>query len=294
MPRATHPQRSGSEGRASARPPNAAGREPYAVYIKQAAEMVGVSSTILRAWEAEGLISPQRTPSGYRIYSVADVTRLRFVRDLIQRDGLNPAGVRRLIGFDNAPPASPTNGKGDESKIGGRIRRLRKKHGVSLRQLATLTGLSPSYVSSLERSLSNPSIASLQKLAAALGTNVPTLLGERQDPKASPLVRPADRRILKMEVPGVTFENLAVVETNLQPILVTVAPGAGSQEAYRHEGEEFLYVFEGELEFTLDEQYTYNVRVGDSLTFASDRPHRWSNPGEILSVSVWINTPPTF
>lgn len=269
-------------------------REPSGVYIKQAAQMVGVSPTVLRAWEAEGLVSPERTHSGYRIYSVTDVTRLRFVRDLIQRDGLNPAGVRRLLGFDAPLAASGPEGNGDEGKIGGRIRRLRKKRGVSLRQLATLTGLSPSYVSSLERSLSKPSIASLQKLAAALGTNVPTLLGERQDPKASPLVRPADRRILKMEVPGVTFENLAVIETNLQPILVTVAPGAGSQEAYRHEGEEFLYMLEGELEFTLDEEYTYNVRVGDSLTFASDRPHRWWNPGEIASISVWINTPQTF
>lgn len=293
MPGRTRPERGGNESLLPSATATA-GREPHGVYIKQAAQMVGVSSTVLRAWEAEGLVSPERTPSGYRVYSVADVTRLRFIRDLIQRDGLNPAGVRRLLAFDNALSAATADRNGDDSKIGGRIRRLRKKRGVSLRQLATLTGLSPSYVSSLERSLSNPSIASLQKLAAALGTNVPTLLGERQDPTASPLVRPSDRRILKMEVPGVTFENLALIETNLQPILVTVAPGVGSQEAYRHEGEEFLYMLAGELEFTLDEEYTYNVRVADSLTFASDRPHRWWNPGEISSVSVWINTPQTF
>lgn len=255
--------------------------------------MVGVSPAVLRAWEADGVIAPARTASGYRVYSLDDINRLGLVRDLIQREGLNPAGVRRLLGLESLQ-AADGDGNGKESTIGARIRRLRKSRGGSVRHLASLTGLSPSYVSSVERGLSNPSIASLHKLAAALGTNVPTLLGERPDPTASPLVRPPDRRTLKMEVPGVVFENLAMVETDLQSILVTVAPGAGSQGAYRHEGEEFLYMLEGELEFTLDEVYTYRVQAGDALTFHSDRPHRWWNPGAMPSISVWVNTPQTF
>ena len=255
--------------------------------------MVGVSPAVLRAWEADGVIEPDRTASGYRLYSLSEINRLRLVRDLIQREGLNPAGVRRLLGLESLQAAGG-DGNGNESTIGARIRRLRRSRGVSIRQVATLTGLSPSYVSSVERALSNPSIASLHKLAAALGTNVPTLLGERPDPTASPLVRPPDRRTLKMEVPGVVFENLAMVETDLQSILVTVAPEAGSQGTYRHEGEEFLYMLEGELEFTLDELYTYLVQAGDALTFQSDRPHRWWNPGAIPSISVWLNTPQTF
>lgn len=255
--------------------------------------MVGVSPAVIRAWEAEGLVTPARTPSGYRVFTVGDVERLRHVRHLIERDGLNPAGVRRVLDL-NGSPADTDDESAESARIGDRIRRLRKRKEVSVRRLANLTGLSPSYVSSLERSLSTPSVASLQKLAAALGTNVPTLLGERPDPQASPLVRPQDRHLLKMEVPGVKFENLAVVETNLQPILVTVSPGAGSTESYRHEGEEFLFMLEGMLEFTLDEVYVYRVGPGDSLTFASDRPHRWRNPGDTNAVSVWINTPQTF
>ena len=187
------PRRTGSgKGKASlktGRPLRAAGasrHEPSGVYIKQAAQMVGVSPAVLRAWEADGVIEPDRTASGYRLYSLSDINRLRLVRDLIQREGLNPAGVRRLLGLESLQAAGG-DGNGNESTIGARIRRLRRSRGVSVRQLATLTGLSPSYVSSVERALSNPSIASLHKLAAALGTNVPTLLGERPDPTASPL-----------------------------------------------------------------------------------------------------------
>jgi DNA-binding transcriptional MerR regulator/quercetin dioxygenase-like cupin family protein len=266
------------------------GQPPRGVYIRQAAAVVGVSPALLRAWEAEGLIAPARTPSGYRVYDATDIERLRHIRGLIHRDGLNPAGVRRLLnlGAPNGSPAERTH------HIGERIARQRKRKRVSLRELAELTGLSPSYISSLERSLSKPSVASLQKLAAALGTNVPTLLGERPRPEANPVVRPGERRLLNMEVPGVRFESLAMVETELEPLLMTIEPGAGSQDSYQHAGEEFLHMLEGNLNITLDETYTYPLGPGDAMTFASDRPHRWWNPGQIDAVIVWINTPVTF
>jgi DNA-binding transcriptional MerR regulator/quercetin dioxygenase-like cupin family protein len=265
-------------------------RKPVGVYIRQAAAVVGVSPALLRAWEAEGLIRPARTPSGYRVYDAADIERLRHIRDLIRRDGLNPAGVRRLLDLDTSVLPEANGGL----HIGERIGLLRRKRRVSLRKLADLTGLSPSYISSLERSLSKPSVASLQKLAAALGTNVPTLLGERPQPAANPVVRPHERPLPKMEVPGVKFENLSIVETDLEPLLMTIEPGAGSRESYQHGGEEFLYMLEGYLELTLDEMYTYSLGPGDAMTFASGRPHRWWNPGEVDAVIVWINTPPTF
>jgi DNA-binding transcriptional MerR regulator/quercetin dioxygenase-like cupin family protein len=252
--------------------------------------VVGVSAALLRAWEAEGLIKPSRTPSGYRVYGAADIERLRHIRDLIRRDGLNAAGVRRVLDLGSSRLPDGNGGL----HIGDRICLLRKKRRVSLRKLADVTGLSPSYISSLERSLSKPSVASLQKLAAALGTNVPTLLGERPQPAADPVVRPHERRLLKMEIPGVKFESLSMVETDLEPLLMTIGPGAGSRESYRHGGEEFLYMLEGSLELTLDEMYAYSLGPGDAMTFASDRPHRWWNPGEVDAVIVWINTPQTF
>lgn len=261
---------------------------PRGLYIAEVAHLVGVSPAAIRAWEAEGLIRAERTPAGYRIYTPQDVERLRHIRDLLQRDGLNAAGVRKLLlpESNGAPSESP--------RVGDRLRSFRKRQATSLRALAAQTGLSPSYISALERSISNPSVASLQKLAAALNTNVPTLLGESPEPHANPVVRVSERPVLKMETPGVVFENLYRVETNLQPILITVEPGAGSQESYRHEGEAFLYILEGKLSVVLDEVYEYELGPGHSLTFASDRPHRWRNPGTEPAVIVWVNTPPTF
>ena len=105
-----------------------------------------------------------------------------------------------------------------------------------------------------------------------------------QDDKPQPSVR----------AQGVLFENLYATETTLQSILISVEPGHGSQESYSHEGEEFLYMLEGELELTLDEIDTYHLAPGDAMTFYSSRPHRWHNPGAVRTVIVWVNTPPTF
>ena len=261
------------------------------VYISQAAEIVGVSPAIVRAWENQGLISPARTASGYRVYTAQDIERLRRVRDMVMKDGLNPAGVRRLLEVQG--PRDRGDAHDRDVAVGTRIRALRKRKGVSLRELGTVANLSPSTISAIERGLSAPSVGTLQRLAAGLGATVPELLGTPSQPGQF-VVRANERATLDMETPGVRFENLYATETVLQSILITVAPGAGSQEWYRHEGEEFIYVIEGELEVTLDQLDTYLLGPGDAMTFPSTRPHRWSNPGRVNTVTVWVNTPPTF
>lgn len=266
------------------------------VYIKQAARMVGVSPNVLRMWERERLVSPRRSASGYRLFSFADIQRLRRVRDLFQRDGLNAAGVRRVLS-DELPEAESkqTGTQVSQQRIGEQIRRLRKQRGASLRDLAERTGLSPSYISSIERSLSNPSVASLQKLASALGTNMVKMLGSAEaGPDEHVVVQPSERRTLDLSVPGVAIEQLALTETQLEPLLFRIEPGMGSEESYLHEGEEFLYVLTGTFEITLEETNTYALEAGTAMTFASNRPHRWRNPGAVETEVIWVNTPPTF
>jgi quercetin dioxygenase-like cupin family protein len=53
-------------------------------------------------------------------------------------------------------------------------------------------------------------------------------------------------------------------------------------------------VLQGCFEVTLDETLVFSLVAGDAMTFASNRPHRWWNPGDEPTVVVWINTPPTF
>ncbi|NOY57592.1 MAG: MerR family transcriptional regulator [Calditrichaeota bacterium] len=79
-----------------------------------AAKKLGVSVPTLRMYEHAGLILPYRNKTGRRIYSIADLMRIGFIRRLIKEEGLNLAGIRRLIALLpcwNLKPCSPSSMK---------------------------------------------------------------------------------------------------------------------------------------------------------------------------------------
>ena len=65
--------------------------------ISVAAELVGMHPQTLRMYEAKGLIRPGRTPGGTRLYSEADLERLRLIQRLTTELGLNLAGVEHVL-----------------------------------------------------------------------------------------------------------------------------------------------------------------------------------------------------
>ncbi|WP_107676174.1 cupin domain-containing protein [Agrobacterium sp. LAD9] len=265
---------------------------PYSgLYIGQVAEILGVTTTMIRQWEKHGFISTVRTSAGYRVYPMEQMKLMQTVRDLV-KSGVNPAGVKLAL-----QQMEPTANKGsiapNPTALGPKLHRLRTSKKISLRDLGAATGLSASHLSAIERSISHPSIAVVQRLSAALGTNMVQILGG--EPVDNQLVvKPEDRRPLDARLNGVEIQQLFRVETVLESLLFIVEPGASSGESYQHDGEEFLYMLEGALELILDETETYRLEPGDSMTFASHRPHRFSNPGDAPASILWINTPPTF
>ena len=62
-----------------------------------AAKKLGIAIPTLRMYEKEGLIIPHRTKTGRRLYSLLDLKRIRNIKKLIKIDGLNLAGIRRLM-----------------------------------------------------------------------------------------------------------------------------------------------------------------------------------------------------
>jgi len=69
-----------------------------AVYIiSVAAELAGVHPQTLRTYERKGLLKPARTAGGTRRYSAKDVDRVRLIQDLTQGEGINLAGVMRIL-----------------------------------------------------------------------------------------------------------------------------------------------------------------------------------------------------
>ncbi len=295
-------------------------RPPREYSIGQAARLVGVSPSTLRLWEQEGLVRARRTDTRYRVFSALDIDRLRLVRRLRQEEGLPTALIRTRLDDDGAaaptgadavaprprsrvrtaatgPPAptalAPPGACGrDLDGVGLRLRRARLRRRLSLRRLAQAAGVSPSHLSAIERGISAPSLSTLQRLTANLDVNLVTLLGA--GPPGQALVRRGEGFVLRTGTPGVRIEHLGPTAKTMEPQLFTVAPGAGSEGGYTHEGEEFLYVLEGRLELWLGVGERFEVGPGDALGFASTRSHRWTNVGRVPAVVLWINTPPTF
>ena len=76
-------------------------RSDHGVYaISVAAAMVSMEIQNLRVYERRGLLSPDRTAGGTRLYSLDDVDRLGRIRDLLA-DGLNLAGVARVLELED-------------------------------------------------------------------------------------------------------------------------------------------------------------------------------------------------
>ncbi len=68
--------------------------------ISVAAEMVSMEIQNLRVYERRGLVAPDRTPGGSRLYSADDIDRLNRVRELLA-EGLNLAGIARVVTLED-------------------------------------------------------------------------------------------------------------------------------------------------------------------------------------------------
>jgi DNA-binding transcriptional MerR regulator len=73
-----------------------AARDQGVFAISVAAEMVSMEIQNLRVYERRGLLDPERTPGGTRLYSRADIQRLHRIRELLA-EGLNIAGIARVL-----------------------------------------------------------------------------------------------------------------------------------------------------------------------------------------------------
>jgi DNA-binding transcriptional MerR regulator/quercetin dioxygenase-like cupin family protein len=254
--------------------------------VGQTARVLGVSASTLRLWENVGLVSPVRSNGRYRLYSpelLKVLKRIKYLRD-VQR--LNVPGIKRELGT-----VARDTSDSRVRPLGPMLRKMRQRRDMPLAEAAHKAGISAGFLSSLERSQANASVSTLQRLASAYGTTIMELF---QTPRHhGRLVKPNERRVLEVH-PGVRMEVLSIGAPMLQSMLIRVAPLAGSEGSYSHQGEEFLYLMSGTLEIWLDELQCFVLQAGDSFWFESTHGHRWFNPGETETALLWINTPPTF
>lgn len=264
--------------------------------VAEAARLAGVSASTLRLWESQGLVVPGRSETGHRQYSAEDVARLKRISWLRSERGLNPAAIREALETeDGAAPkvAAAESEAGAQFDIGRKLRSLRHAAGLTLEDVAQAVGIAPSVLSTFERTSQGITFTILHGLADYFGTTVSRLSGE-EAAETRPLIRAGEWRTWPMPMPGVTVQILAEGQVTMDCHRFVLAPGASSEGAYTHEGEEFIHVLTGRLEVVLDADQFHDLGPGDSLYFASKRHHSWRNRHDGETVLLWINTPPTF
>jgi transcriptional regulator with XRE-family HTH domain len=175
------------------------------------------------------------------------------------------------------------------SGIGAKVARARSERGWSLAQLAQRSGLSPAAVHKIEKSGMTPTIASLMKVAAALGKSVSYFVDEPDNPDVN-VIRGDERARVYTSKEGLELRNLSGRYGGfaMAGADAVVEPFADSGPTpMNHPGEELVIVLEGRMEFEVNGM-PYEIGAGDSIHFRTLRPHSWRNPADEPARAIWL------
>jgi transcriptional regulator with XRE-family HTH domain len=172
--------------------------------------------------------------------------------------------------------------------IGERLRELREIRNISMRSLATKSGLSANALSMIERGRASPSVSTLYKLADALGVSITLFFGEDAERKQVVFLK-ADERPRVSFTRGV-FEGLGGEHFagRVEPFVLTLESNANSgPRNMTHTGHEFVFCLRGKLEYQVERKF-FELSAGDSLLFAANLKHRWKNIGGMVVTALII------
>lgn len=175
-----------------------------------------------------------------------------------------------------------------EPQLGPLIRRRRKQLGLTLQALCDRAGVSVGYLSQVERDNATPSLGTLAQIADGLDVGLDYFIATPRP--ADSLTRAAERPQFSLNGSSIGYENLAGTfpGAELSSYVLHVPPGYAS-EVVSHEGEEIIYILDGEIEQTLDGQ-VIRMTAGDSLHYSGLRPHSWTNPTDTPARILWTGT----
>jgi transcriptional regulator with XRE-family HTH domain len=177
-------------------------------------------------------------------------------------------------------------------QLGKKIRDMRFRRGLTVQQLADLSGLSKGFISQVENARTSPSLATLRDLARALNTSVAYLVVE--DDASPHIVRESDRARVGSSSP-IRLELLtAQPRRNLEMVMASIPPGAstGTERGYHH-GEECVVCLDGRVAVVGDDHRTI-LEVGDSCHYDGRTPHSVENVGETMARVLVAVTPASF
>jgi transcriptional regulator with XRE-family HTH domain len=193
---------------------------------------------------------------------------------------------------DDAMPDTPLATDAIENAIGARIGELRDRLGMTLDQLASETGFSKGYLSKIENSRKVPPIGSLSRIARALKTDITELLRTvpRQKSQGYCVVRASQRRPVVRGGTAFGYDYVGLADgqpdKKMEPFLFTFPSQIDKHVFFEHEGEEFLFVVSGRVEWQAGGDKLI-LEAGDSIYFDARLPHRGrSLDGEATALVV--------
>lgn len=204
------------------------------------------------------------------------------------------------------------------SRLGTRLKNNRLKSKKSLREMAREFNVSATFLSQIENGKSRPSVATLYSIARVLNVNIDLLLcpSEGTEIGDSPLaaeasgnkekikglsniwdhsyaristVNPDSRRIFTTDS-GIQWERLAANQSRINFMEIIYQPGAETDpngEAISHEGYEYGYALEGNLEVTVGD-LVFILTQSHSIGFDSSIPHKFKNLGTTDFRGIWF------
>jgi transcriptional regulator with XRE-family HTH domain len=160
-------------------------------------------------------------------------------------------------------------------EIGIRIRSIRTQQGRTLEDVAQACECSKSLLSKIETGKVVPALATLSKIANALGVRISTLLedGENLEPAVTPNLIDRPEQFVATDR-GYTIYAVAphFLNKKMQPVLVYGRKGEVLPHSVSHAGEEFILVLQGEVKAHIGKS-EYHLRQGESIYFESSYEH---------------------
>jgi len=173
-----------------------------------------------------------------------------------------------------------SGGKAEEETglVGERVRKIREMKGLSLADVASRTGYTEDFLRRIEENEISPPLGALIKLGKALDMKMGFFISGGET-RPYTVVRREERRKIARRASsddrkyGYTYQALAPGKTDrhMEPFLVTLEP-AEKEELSSHDGQEFIYVLEGQMEAILDRDRIL-LGPGDAIYYDSSVPH---------------------
>jgi transcriptional regulator with XRE-family HTH domain len=184
-----------------------------------------------------------------------------------------------------------------DKNAGQKIKDLRTKKKLTLKELSELTNLSVSYLSLIERGRASINLTTLEAISSGLDVS-PAFFFDVPEQRESHVTRCYEQPVYRMGGNHIYFGLSGIAKhenTIFEPLIALLLPGETREdiEPYAHEGEEFYYVLEGRLTFIIGAT-EYELYPGDSLHIQSNQPHNWGNFTNNIVRVLCVITPKVF